>query len=293
MSGRDEQGFVLIAVLWMLMALAALASAYSVYAVETGASASAPASRLEAEAALRAGVELTAFQELAWPKAARPHFGAFSTYVGKTRIDVAYRSENGRVDINGAPRAVIAGLFEQIGATHAQAGFLADRIVAWRGKLKASEQASEAALYAKAGLPYGPLGAPFDNALELALLPGMTPDLMQRALPYLTIFGSGEKIDLLAADATVLAALPGATPALVSGLLAAQNGPAPDTEALSALAGPLKDYLAASSGDYVRAEIVATLADRRVAGEVVLKISEGAPEPYEILSWRDDFDGAL
>jgi general secretion pathway protein K len=291
MNQRGDDGFILIAVLWMLAALAALASAYSVYAVETAPSVALAEERLRAEAAIRAGVELCAFQELARPKPARPHSGAFSAFVGENRIDVAYASENARIDVNGAPHDVLSGLFEELGASRAAAGFLADRIVAWRGALKDSDSRREAAIYAKAGLAYGPLGAPFDNVLELALLPGMSPDLLQLALPFLTIFGGGDKIDPLAADPVVLAALPGATPAVVNALLAAQNGPTPDSAALSSMAGPLKAYIGASPGDHVRAKIVATLSGRRIAAEVVLKLSESAPAPYEILYWRDDFDG--
>ena len=290
MSERRESGFILIAVLWMLAALAALAGAYSVYATQTAASVALPEERLRAEAAIRAGVELCAYEELSWPRAARPHAGAFSTLVGGSRVDVVFRSENGRIDINAASREVIAGLFGALGAGHAAAGYLADRIVAWRGKLKNQDRLREGAIYAKAGLSYQPLGAPFDNVLELGLLPGMSPELLKRALPHLTIFGAGDHIDPLAADPVVLSALPGATAAEVNALLAAQNRPAPDADTLSAMAGSLKGWLDASASDIVRAEIVARLDDRRISAEIVLKLADSGPAPYEILYWRDDYN---
>ena len=109
MTRRGDDGFILIAVLWMLAMLAALASAYAVYAVETAPSAGLIEQRLRAEAAIRAGVELCAFQELSWPKTARPDGGAFSTRVGDSVIDVVYRAETARVDLNAAPRDMIAG----------------------------------------------------------------------------------------------------------------------------------------------------------------------------------------
>ena len=289
MSGRDR-GFILVAALWMLAALAALASAYAIYAVETAPSAALPEERLRAEAALRAGVELCAFRQLAWPKEARPDAGAFSTLIGAVRIDVVYRSESARVDLNTAPRDLLAGLFAQLGASSSTAAFVADRVLGWRGKLEDSARRQEEALYAKAGLSYGPLGAPFDNVLEISLLPGMTPALAARALPYLTIFGAA-KIDPLVADPVVLSALPGATRALVNGFVVARNGPRPDAAALARMAGPLKEFFAIDANDHVRAEIVATLANRRIRAEVVLKISGSSGSPYEILAWRDDFDG--
>ncbi|MDE3176976.1 MAG: general secretion pathway protein GspK [Pseudomonadota bacterium] len=290
-SGRADDGFVLIAVLWMLAALAALASAYAVYAARTAPSAALPEERLRAEAALRAGVELCAFRQLAWPKPARPDAGAFSTQVGTSRLDVVYRSESARIDLNAAPRAVLAGLFQQLGATGANAGFLADRIVAWRGRLKDSERRQEAAIYAKAGLSYGPLGAPFDNALDIALLPGMSPALVARALGFVTVFGAA-KIDPLIADTVVLAALPGMTPRIANNFLKARDGARPDAAALAQLAGPVKDLVGLDPSDYVRAEIVVNLNGRLLRADVVLKLTEGAPAPYEVVFWRDDFDGA-
>ncbi len=287
---RGDDGFVLIAVLWMLAALAALASAYAVFAVETAPSAALPEQRLRAEAALRAGVELCAYRQLVWPKPARPDAGAFSTQVGSARIEVVYRAESARVDLNAAPHDMLAALFEQLGAPHAAAGFLADRIVAWRGRLKQSERRQEAAIYVKAGLPYGPLGAPFDNALEMSLLPGMSADLAARALRFVTIYG-GAKIDPLIADPVVLAALPGMTSAIAKGLLKARDGPPPDAGALQQMAGPAKDFVSLDPSDFVRAEIVASLDGRRLRAEVVLKLTEGAAAPFEIMYWRDDFDG--
>jgi general secretion pathway protein K len=290
MRGRGEDGFILSAVLWMLAALAALASAYTVYAVETAPSAALPEERLRAEAAFRAGVELCAFRQLAWPKPARPDAGRFSSEIGASRIDVAYSSESARVDLNQAPHDLIAGLFLQIGAPKSAAGFLADRIVAWRGRLKDSDRRTEAAIYAKAGLSYGPVGAPFDNALEIALLPGMSPELAERALRYVTIFGAA-KIDPLVADPVVLAALPGVTGSIANGFLAARNGPPPDPATLANMAGPTKDFVAADPSDFLRAVIVATVGNRRLRAEAVLKIADSGPAPYEILYWRDDFDG--
>jgi general secretion pathway protein K len=286
---RGEDGFVLIAVLWLLAALAALASAYAAYAMRTAPSASLPEERLRAEAAFRAGVELCAYRQLAWPKTSRPDAGAFSTQVGASRIDVVYRLETARVDLNTAPHDVIAGLFQQLGAGKS-ASFIADRVVAWRGQLKDSERLQETAIYAKAKLSYSPPGAPFDNALDIALLPGMTSALTARALPFVTVFGAA-KIDPFIADPVVLAALPGMTPQLASSFAKARNGPRPNAGALAQMAGPVKDLVGVDPSDYVRAEIVATLKDRRLRAEVVLKITDTSPSPYEVLFWRDDFDG--
>jgi len=287
---RREDGFILVAALWMVAALAFLASAYAAYALRTAPSASLPEERLRAEAAIRAAIDLCAFRQLALPKVARPDAGAFSAEIGQNRVDVVYRSESARVDLNSAPRDLIAGLFVQLGAAPAAAGNLADRIVAWRGRLKNSDREREASIYIKAGLAYRPLEAPFDNAMEISLLPGMPQGLAQRALGFVTIFGTG-KIDPFVADPLVLAAVPGMTASVANSFSAFQSSPKPNASTLARMAGPFKDYITADPNDHVRAEIVASVGARRIRAEVVLKIAESGASPYEIVYWRDDFDG--
>jgi hypothetical protein len=43
------------------------------------------------------------------------------------------------------------------------------------------------------------------------------------------------------------------------------------------MAGPVKDLVGVDPSDYVRAEIVATLKDRLLRAEVVLKITDTSP----------------
>jgi general secretion pathway protein K len=290
MKSGQQSGFVLVATLWMLAALAALASAYAAYSMRTASSASMLEERLLDEAVLRSAIELCAFRQLSWPKAARPDAGAFSVAIGENRVDVIYRSENARVDLNSAPREMLAGLLAGLGASTSAASFLADRIVAWRTQLDESDRQEEAAIYARAGLAYRPPGAPFDNALEISLLPGMSPALAKQALGFVTIFGSG-KIDPFVAEPVVLAALPGMSAAVVNGLVAARVGSRPDAAALARIAGAAKEFVSAAPNDNLRAEIFATVGMRRVRAEVVLKIDDSVSSPYEILYWRDDFDG--
>ena len=293
MSAQGSRGFVVVAVLWMLAALAALASAYSVFAVNTAASVYLPEARLGADAAIRAAVELTAYRQLSWPKADRPRQGGFTARLGAARLDVAYRAETARVDVNVAPHDLLAGVFLVAGAKDQTAQYLADRIVAWRKPPQdQAEEIEEARIYHNARLSYAPVGAPFDNVLELALLPQMTPGLLARALPSLTVYSGVGTINPLIADPDVLAAVPGLTKKIVSALRDAAAGPKANSAKLSDAAGPAKDYVNVDPNDNLRAEIVVAFPDRRVKAEVVLLVTDSAEEPYQILYWRDDFDGA-
>ena len=293
MNRQREGGFILVAVLWMLAALGALVSAYSVFAVDTAASAYLPEQRLQADAAIRAAIEMTAYRQLAWPPNARPSQGAFSATLDSVAMDVVYRAETARIDLNAAPRDVLRGLFVELGATSDSASFLAERIAAWRRHSQPPERNAEAEIYRKAGLAYAPVGAPFDNVLELAALPNMSPLLLAKALPFLTVYNSSGVIDPLIADRVVLAAIPGMTPGKVSAVRAAEASNRADPMALAAIVGPRINYIAVGSNDTVRATIRITSRHMSVLAEVVLLTMPVADEPYQVLYWRDDMDGVI
>jgi general secretion pathway protein K len=293
---RAESGFVLIAVLWMLAALATLASIYSAYAINTAAASHVPDDRIQAEASIRAAVEMTAFQALAVADANRPSQGGFSLRVGRTNLAVRFRSEAARVDLNAAPVEVLAGLFAALGVDSARAKTFADRVIGWRTKSDtnaASDVVSkEAKLYAAQGVPYPPRQAPFDSALELSLLPGVPMAVVERALPFVTVFSARAEIDPLAADPTVLSALPGMTPDILRGFLKARANPPADKQKLLDLLGPAKSHAAANGSKVFRCEIEVVFdGGRHIRGDVVFRLKDKSEEPFDLLYWRDDFDG--
>jgi len=143
-AARAEAGFVLVAVLWILAALATLASVYSSYTVNTADASQVVNDRVQAEASIRAGVEMAVFRQLALPEKARPARGGFDMRVGRTSVAVRFRSETARIDLNAAPADLLAGLFTAVGVDSSRAQNFADRVVGWRTKAKASADASGA-----------------------------------------------------------------------------------------------------------------------------------------------------
>ena len=140
---RAEAGFVLVAVLWILAALATLASIYSSYTVNTAAASRVADDRVQAEASIRAGVEMAVFRQLALPEPARPARGGFDMRVGRTGVTVRFRSEAARIDLNAAPADLLAGLFTAVGVDSSRAETFAERIVGWRTKARASADAKQ------------------------------------------------------------------------------------------------------------------------------------------------------
>ncbi len=74
----------------------------------------------------------------------------------------------------------------------------------------------------KQGVRYPPRQAQFDDALELSLLPGLPEPVVERVLPFVTVFSGRPGIDVASADPAVLSALPGMTPQIVGAVLKAR-----------------------------------------------------------------------
>ncbi|HYA74083.1 MAG TPA: type II secretion system minor pseudopilin GspK, partial [Roseiarcus sp.] len=237
-TARADNGFILVTVLWLIAALAGLASIYSVYSVNSAVASRLSDDRLQAEAAVRAGVELAAYQAISALAAARPARGAFVTKLARETISVRYRSEAARIDLNAAPKELLSGLLTVLGAGDDAAKQAADRIVGWRTKAATDgDAAKEAALYQTAGRTYSPRQAPFAHVNELALVLGLTPALVERALPYVTVFSGAAGVDVMVAPPEVIAALPGMTPLKLKQFLGDRGSLVNDAAALSAALG--------------------------------------------------------
>lgn len=287
----SQRGFILVAVLWILAALATLASIYSLYALNTASASRLPEERLKAEMAIRAGVELAAYQVMAAPPNDKPAHGAFIATLGGAAIDVHYVTEGARVDLNAAPPALLTGLFKSLGYGEA-AGSYAARIEGWRTEIAPNAPNKEAAVYADARAPYPPRQGPFASALELSLVLGIPRDVVERVMPYVTVYSGAAQIDVLDADSGVLAALPGVSPDAVHNVLAARAAKTPvDKAALMASLGPAQAFATTEPNPSLRAKIVVTPPHgRRVQAEVVFRLAQQTDKPFDILYWRDDFD---
>jgi general secretion pathway protein K len=355
---RAEAGFVLVAVLWILAALATLAAVYSSYTVNTAAASRVPDDRVQAEASIRAGVEMAVFRQLAIPEKARPTRGGFDIRVGRTGVSVRFRSEAARIDLNAAPPDLLAGLFTAVGVDAGRAETFAQRIVGWRTKAAAGvdpnanaaangsstdgkddKAAQEDKLYSEQHMPYPPRHAPFDSTLELSLLPGVSLAVVERVLPFVTVSSGRPEVDVSSADPTVLSAFPEMTPQILGAVLNARVNNPGDGRALLELLGPAKARAATDpskafratisvefdNGRHVHAEVVFRLKDQDGKDQSAGNQSANTPganipgantpgantpgannqgpkdqdakergdAPYDLLYWRDDFDGPM
>ena len=102
------RGFIVVAVLWILAALSALVLIYLTYVTNTAVVVAVSSARVQAEALESAGVELAAYRLIGVKADRRPTSGSFDVRVGTGRVSVSYRSEAARIDLNAAPKPLLA-----------------------------------------------------------------------------------------------------------------------------------------------------------------------------------------
>lgn len=288
---KSESGFILVVVLWITAALAALASSYSIYVGNASFASQVTDDRLRIRNAITSGIELTAYELLAEPDNLRPPRGAFSVRLARSTIDVAFVSESARIDLNAAPKGVLGGLFAAVGVNPSEATTFADRIIGWRKKADRTGRDNEVGAYREAGLDYAPRQAPFQNVLELRLVLGLPPYIVERILPLVTIYSGRPEVDVRVAPPEVLASLPNVTPDRLQKILAARTQDSLNGEALLSLLGGSRGLANAATNPAARIELQIRLDDGRSArAEVVILVVRNDDAPYRVLSWRDDSD---
>ena len=119
---------------------------------------------------------------------------------------------------------------------------------------------------------------------------GIPPFVIERMLPFVTVFSNLPSINILDAAPQVVAALPGMTPEKLQEVLVQRDDPALDPQSLLGLAGELATLAASKT---YRVTIAVELGSQRFGGaEVVIVLLDRGDEPYHVLSWRNDSDGS-
>ncbi len=291
LGAGSQRGFIVIAVLWILAALSALVLIYLTYVTNTAVIVAGSTDRIQGDAMVSAGIELTALQLSGYSEAARPSSGTFNARVGPGRVFVTFRSEAARIDLNAAPKALLSGLMIGLGVSPSNAATYADRVLAWRAPTELGDSDPETALYKTSGVAYAPRHAPFPAPEELWSVYGIPPAVIERMLPFVTVFSNRAQVNARDAAPQVLAALPGMTPETLQAVLSQRSDPALDRRALIGLTGG--EGVTLESSRAYRVAVEAELADgRRRASEVVILLLESGDEPYRVLSWRNNSDGS-
>jgi general secretion pathway protein K len=265
-ASRREHGFALLIVLWVLAFLALLGAHFAASGRAAIDLARNERSAAAVEAATAGAIQWTMFRLLQAGGAiqgdARP-FG--EVRIGDTQVALTVEDEGERLNPNLAEAPELTALVQAAGADPRTAASIAAAILDWRtgGTLPRPGGAKDPQ-YRAAERLYGPPDAPFRSIAELGLVLGMTPALLDRLLPHLTVFTDF--------DPTGVSGDPVVTRAL---LASAPAGSVPQRADLGAIA--VARITATGHGP----------DDATVTLRAIVRLN-ATPDglPFEILSWR-------
>ncbi len=106
------------------------------------------------------------------------------------KVAVQVTDEANKVNLNTASVDLLRAVLLGVGADPTTASTLAGAIVDWRAANGANSLVMKVLQYRTAGLDYAPPEKPFRSVGELSLVLGMTPDLLARIRPHLTIYST-------------------------------------------------------------------------------------------------------
>jgi general secretion pathway protein K len=313
---RPGDGFILVAVLWILIMLAGLAVTYSAYLANTALSVEVNDDAVQVEALASAGVELAAYQLTAFSKKTRPPRGRFDLRLGSANVTVTYVSENARIDLNAADNQLLSGLFAALGAESRDADRFAERIVEWRtppapNSPQASNSSQSPNSAQAANSPQapnsaqapnspqnnqdGPAGSTsFTHVDELWLVQGLPRALVERALSYVTIYSGKSEVNVLVAAPQVLAALPDMTPERLDGILNRRENQSATAESAADVVGSDQKDATTETSDAFRIGVhIALRNGRRAILESVIRLGDDHDDmPYHVFLWNGDDKGS-
>jgi general secretion pathway protein K len=291
MPRPTQRGIALIAVLWLTILVTVIASSFAYSMRGEALAARNTMSLAQARAAADGAVERTAF-ELARPRNLADVWladGQVHTWAdGEITLAAFAIDETARIDLNAAPDPLLKGLLQNVGGLDAEASQrVLEAILDWRDADDLRRpNGAEVADYRGAGLKVVPRNAPFESVGELRVVLGVTPELMAKVAPSLTIYSRQRGINPATASRDVLLALPASTPDLVDAFITARQ---------DALANklPPPPFVPAQGYAIFASPVWHIHAEARVpdgvtfARDAVLRQLFDPRRPYIVLAWQE------
>ena len=189
-----QRGFALLVVLWTLALLALLGTHLLAAGRQDAQLARNLLDGAVLEAAANGAVQQAVFDVLdSYGRHRSPGYSVRTMQLGRAVVAVRVEDEADKVNPNIASPKLLQALLLQIGADPDTAAAVAASIVEWRlASGTVARPSAAVARYVASGRDYAPSGAPFASPDELAGVLGMTPDLLARLRPHLTVFTDGD-----------------------------------------------------------------------------------------------------
>ena len=200
-----QRGFALLIVMWGLvlpaLVCARVLSAGRMEAQLAGNLRDAAVAEDAADGAIyRTIYNLIGAGDVHWPAQ-----GQFRATMAGVPVEITVRNLTGRINPNVASPELLGALFRRLDLDKAKAEALALAILEWRATGPRLLNA-KAADYARAGRAEAPPEKPFRSLDDLGAVLGMTPELLARLRPHLTLWWASDP-DPAYADPVVMATL--------------------------------------------------------------------------------------
>ena len=185
---RGDRGFALLIVLWAVVLLALLATQLTAAGHTELQLAANLRGAAQAEAAADGAVQDAVFHLLD-PSDPWPADGAERVVrVPGGRAALRIEDEAGKINPNTASPELLRALLRRAGAEGRAADGIAAAVVDWRFPGSQGQPGgAKDAQYRAAGREYGPAGAPFRSVAELGAVLGMTPEVLARLAPNVSV----------------------------------------------------------------------------------------------------------
>lgn len=189
-----QRGFALLIVLWTLVLITLLVTQLTA----AGRGQTGLATNLRQAARLRALADGEVQEAIFHLMDRSPARWQIDGQVREVRLppataQIRLADEAGRINPSTAPSPVLEALLHGIGVDAGRAAALAGAIVQWRTPAGRSDTDTEGiAAYRAAGRSVGPSGAPFVSMDELGAVMGMTPDVLAKLAPHISLFAEGD-----------------------------------------------------------------------------------------------------
>ena len=241
MSARARRGVALLATLWLVVAIAALTLAVARGSRTRRLSTANAAEALRARAAAEAGIDHAVARlarllddgAAAGARDPRLLLDPWATTLAAAALDTTHldgaaylvrvADAGTRLDVNAASEAELRALLRGLRVDDAAAARLTARLLDWRdADDEPRAGGAERVAYLAAEAPLLPPNHDLASPDDVRHLLGVDASLVARLIPYLRVRGSG-RVNVNAAPAPVLLALPGASPGLADAVLAARR----------------------------------------------------------------------